>query len=211
MVENAGPLRAVRLEGADALVGLFAQLGPVIFRTHQVRAVVGRNVEPFGLHDVVDLLAEIERPVERRRVVVDQLRIRMGGTDAIHHPGDLFDMRLFRLDPQQVRTILKRCDAIEHAPVLAGSGAELEQVRSQPLRPHQLSVAGDDDIAIADLAGVNLFAVEEAVILVANVSRSVADGNLLRETGAERVGARDDDPVLDPQFKKGVTAGADLG
>ena len=39
----------------------------------------------------------------------------------------------------------------------------------------------------------------------------VADGDLLGEAGAERVGAGDDDAVFDAQFQEGVAAGAHLG
>jgi hypothetical protein len=38
----------------------------------------------------------------------------------------------------------------------------------------------------------------------------VADGDLLREAGAQRVGAGHDDAVFDAQFEEGVAAGANL-
>ena len=38
----------------------------------------------------------------------------------------------------------------------------------------------------------------------------MADGDLLRQAGAERVGAGDDDAVFDAEFEEGVAAGADL-
>ena len=38
----------------------------------------------------------------------------------------------------------------------------------------------------------------------------MADGDLLREAGAERVGAGHDDAVVDAEFEEGVAAGADL-
>ena len=60
------------------------------------------------------------------------------------------------------------------------------------------------------LAAVDFLAVEEAVVLVAEVARLVADGDLLRQAGAERVGAGDDDAVVDAEFEEGVAAGAHL-
>src|SRR3546814_10918711 len=79
-----------------------------------------------------------------------------------------------------------------------------------PLRPHQLAVAVDDDVTV-DAGDVGDFlAIEEAVVLVAKVARLAAEGDLLGEARAQRIGARDDDPVLDAQFQKGVAAGADL-
>ena len=60
------------------------------------------------------------------------------------------------------------------------------------------------------LRGRHLLAVEEAVVLVAEVARLVAHGDLLRQAGAERVGAGDDDAVFDAEFEEGVAAGADL-
>ena len=40
---------------------------------------------------------------------------------------------------------------------------------------------------------------------------SLDDGDLLGQAGAQRVGAGDDDAVIDAQFEEGVAAGADLG
>src|SRR3546814_13660292 len=116
-------------------------------------------------------------------------------------------MRLFRLYPQQVRAILERGDAIEHATVLTRPFSELIEVRRQPLRPHQLAVAVDDDVTV-DAGDVGDFlAIEEAVVLVAKVARLAAEGDLLGEARAQRIGARDDDPVLDAQFQNGLAAG----
>ncbi len=39
----------------------------------------------------------------------------------------------------------------------------------------------------------------------------MADRDLLGQTRSQRVGARDDDAVLDAQLEKGVTTGAHLG
>src|SRR3546814_1908304 len=57
---------------------------------------------------------------------------------------------------------------------------------------------------------LDLFAVEEAVILVAQVAGFLRHGDLLGKAGTEAIGARHDDAVLDPQFHEGVAAGADL-
>ena len=52
----------------------------------------------------------------------------------------------------------------------------------------------------------DLLAVEEAVVLVADVARLVAEGDLLGQAGAQRVGAGDDDAVVDAQLEEGVAA-----
>jgi hypothetical protein len=57
---------------------------------------------------------------------------------------------------------------------------------------------------------VDFFAIEEAVILVARCRPVPDEGDLLGEAGAERVGAGDDDAIIDAQFEEGVAAGADL-
>src|ERR1700748_86787 len=93
----------------------------------------------------------------------------------------------------------------------AVAGAELVEVAGEALRPQQLAVAVDDDIAVVGVARRDLFAVEEGVILVAEVARHPADGDLLGEAGAKRIRARDDDAVLDAELQEGVAAGADLG
>src|SRR3546814_8014047 len=106
-------------------------------------------------------------------------------------------MRLFRLDPQQVRAILERGDAIEHATVLTRPFAELIEVRRQPLRPHQLAVAVDDDVTV-DAGDVGDFlAIEEAVVLVAKAARLAAEGDLLGQARAYRNVERTDEPGLD--------------
>src|SRR3546814_14982980 len=42
------------------------------------------------------------------------------------------------------------------------------------------------------------------------VTRLAGEGDLLGQAGAEAVGARDDDPVLDPHFHEGIAQRADL-
>src|SRR3546814_8121865 len=68
------------------------------------------------------------------------------------------------------------------------------------------------DVCSSDLVArtLDLFAVEEAVILVAQVAGFLRHGDLLGKAGTEAIGARHDDAVLDPQFHEGVAAGADL-
>ena len=81
-------------------------------------------------------------------------------------------MRLFRLDPDEVRTILKRGDAIQYAAIFASAGAELEKIGGQALGTQQLSVAVQNDIAILGRCGVNFLAIEEAIVQVAQVASS---------------------------------------
>lgn len=77
-------------------------------------------------------------------------------------------------------------------------------------RTQQLAVAADDDVTIADRVHIDLVAVEEAVVLVAEIAGLVADGDLLRQAGAQRIGAGHDHAVFDAEFEEGVAAGADL-
>ena len=60
------------------------------------------------------------------------------------------------------------------------------------------------------LAARHFLAIQEAVVLIAEVAGLVADGDLLRETGAQRVGAGHDDAVFDAEFEEGMAAGPDL-
>ena len=57
---------------------------------------------------------------------------------------------------------------------------------------------------------VDLLAVEEALYWSPMSPGSRTEGDLLGQAGAERVGARDDDAVVDAQLEEGVAAGADL-
>lgn len=119
-------------------------------------------------------------------------------------------MRLLGLDPQQVGAVLQRSDAVEHAAVFAGTSTELIEVAGKPLRTHHLAVAVDNDVAIPGVGGCHFLAIQEAVVLITEVARLVAHGDLLCEAGAERVGAGHDDAVFDAQFEEGVAAGPDL-
>src|SRR3546814_19604439 len=74
---------------------------------------------------------------------------------------------------------------------------------------------GSSDVCSSDLVGgvaraFDLFTIEEAVILVAEVAGLLRESDLFGEARAEAVGARHDDAVLDPEFHEGVAAGADL-
>src|SRR6202020_2849018 len=55
MVEDAGALRRVGLEGADTLVGFLRQRRVVVFRLHQLGTVVLADVLAGFLHRIVDL------------------------------------------------------------------------------------------------------------------------------------------------------------
>jgi hypothetical protein len=84
-------------------------------------AVVGRDVLALFAPGIEHLLAEVQRPVEGRRVVVDELGTRHDFADTVDHAGDLADVRLLGLDPHQVRAVLQRGDTVEHHAVLAGA------------------------------------------------------------------------------------------
>src|SRR3984885_1918538 len=210
MMEDPGTLCRIGLEGADAFVGFNGQRRIVVFRLHQVGPIVLADILAGFLHRIVHLPTEVERPVERWRVVVGQLRVRNHLANAVDHLGDLLDIRLLGLDPQQVGTVLQRSDAVEHAAIFSGAGTELIEVAGEPLRTHHLAVAVDDDIAIPGVGGRHFLAIQEAVVLIAEVAGLVADGDLLRETGAERVGAGHDDAVFDAQLEESVAAGTNF-
>jgi hypothetical protein len=95
--------------------------------------------------------------------------------------------------------VLRRC--------LRGTGTGCWQA----LRTQQLAVALDDHVAVAHVIGETSSHVEEAVVLVAQVARFAGDGDLLGQAGAQRVGARHDEAVVDAQLQEGVAHGADLG
>ncbi len=66
-------------------------------------------------------------------------------------------------------------------------------------------------LAALDRPAGHVLAIQEAVVLVADIAGRCAVGDLLRQAGAERIGAGDDDAVIDAELQKGVAAGADLG
>ncbi|MBN8909729.1 MAG: FAD-dependent oxidoreductase [Rhodospirillales bacterium] len=135
VVEHAGALRRICLEGLDPTVGLGRERGLVVVHAHELGAVILGDRLARLLPLVEHLLAEAQRPVEGRRVVVGELRLRIGGAHPVHHAGDLPDMRLLGLDPQQVGAVLHRGDAVQHDPVLARAGAEVTLVTRRRLLP----------------------------------------------------------------------------
>ena len=68
----------------------------------------------------------------------------------------------------------------------------------------------DDDVTVPDVRRRHFLAIQEAVVLVAEITGLVAHGDLLRKAGAERVGAGHDDTVFDAEFEERVAAGTDL-
>ena len=132
--------------------------------------------------------------------------------DAVDHAGDLLDVRLLGLDPQQVGAVLQRGDAVEHAAVLAGAGAELEQVATagasgRSSLPSRLIMTSP----FFRSAGAISSQSRKLLYWSPRSPGVVADGDLLGQAGAQGVGAGDDDAVVDAQFQEGVAAGADLG
>ena len=119
-------------------------------------------------------------------------------------------MRLLGLDPEQIGAVSQRRDAVEHAALLTGTGAELVQVGCQALGPQQLSLAADHDVAVVQVGARDLFDIEERVVLVAEVAGLGRHGDLLREAGAERVGAGDDHAIVDAELEERVTDRVDL-
>ena len=211
VVEDASLSRTVALEGTDLLVGNLGQFGFVVLDAHQLGAVVGGNVLAFGNHGVEHLLTEVQGPVEGRAVVVHQLGIRDGLTDFVDHGRDLANVRLLGFDPQQVGTVLQAGDAVQYAARFAGASTELEQVGRQALGTQQLAAAVDHDVAVAQVGSGHFFAIEEAVVQVAQVARLVGHGDLLGQAGTQGVGTRNDHAVVDAQLEERVANGSDLG
>src|SRR3546814_18459126 len=92
------------------------------------------------------------------------LRIGDDFADAVDHGGDLFDVRLSSLDPQQVGTVLKRGAAVHDAAIVAGSGTESIEVRGKALRANQLAVAIHQHVD-GFASALNTIAAQEAVLM----------------------------------------------
>ena len=119
-------------------------------------------------------------------------------------------MGLFRFDPNQIGTILQAGNAIQNAAVFASARTELEQVGRQALGTQQLSVAVEDNVAIARRCRIDFLAIEEAVILVAKIACFLRNRDLLSQASAERVGARHDDAIGNAELEEGITASTDF-
>ena len=126
------------------------------------------------------LLTEVQGPVEGRAVVVNQLGIRHHFLDAVNHARNLANVRLLGFDPQHVCAVLQAGDTVQNNTVFARASFELEQARGQALRLQQLAVGLDHNVAVLDLGSVvDVLTVQEAVVLVAQVTRLVGYSDLL--------------------------------
>ncbi len=186
VVENPRFTRRVCLEGLDAAIRFLAQVRGVVFGAHQFVALVSRHILALGSPGIEHLLAEVQRPVEGRRVVVHQLGVGDDLADLVHHGTDLAHVRLFRLDPEQVSATLQAGDAVEYAACLAGAVLETVEAIGQAHRTHQLAVLLDDDVAFTHVFGT-LYNVrlQEGVVLVCEVARVARHRDFLREASTQ--------------------------
>ena len=67
--------------------------------------------------EIMYLLSEIQGPVEAGAVVVDQLSIGNFLADSVDQFCHFGDMRVWRFNPKQIRTILQIGNAIQNSPV----------------------------------------------------------------------------------------------
>ena len=211
VVEDTSLSRSVALEGADHFVSTSSQVSGVVVNAHQLGAVVGRNVFAFANHDVEHLLTEVQSPVERWAVVVNQLGVRDGFTNFVNHASDLTNVRLLGFDPQHVGAVLQRGDAVQYAACFTGASAELEQVGRQALRTQQLATAVQNHVAVVQVGSGNFFAIQEGVVLVAQVARLVGNSDLLGQASTQGVGTSNDHAVVDAQLEECVANSVDLG
>src|SRR5690606_15589731 len=152
------------------------------------------------------LLAEVQGPVERRAVVVNQLGVRDDFADAVNHLCDLANVRLLGFDPQQVSTVLQAGDTVEDNTVDTGAFAEAEQAGGQALRLEQLAVCLDNHVAVLDVvSAVDVLTVQERVVLVAQVARLVGDRDLLGQASAKAVDTGSDINGVTVQLEERVT------
>src|SRR5690606_35606817 len=131
----------------------------------------------------------------RRAVVVDQLGVRDDLADLVNHGSDLTNVRLLGLDPQQVGTVLQRSDAVQDAACFASASAELEQVGRQTLGTQQLAFTIQNHVAVVQIGRGHFFAIQEGVVLVAQVASGVGDSDLLGQASTQGVGTRNDHAV----------------
>ena len=211
-MEDAGFASAVSLETLDTSIGFATQWGVVVGDTHEIVAAVGRHVLAFGCPVVEDLLAHVERPVKRWRVVVDQLGVGHDLADRANHVANGANVWCGGFDPQQIGAVLQTVDAVEHAALFAGAVAELVQTVWQPHRANELAVLFEQNFAVFDVVHVCHFVdFEEGQVLAGGVARLLRNRKLLGEAGTEGVGTSNDHTVVDTQLKKGVADGVDLG
>ena len=212
VVEHTGFAGSLGLELLGPLVGHIGQLGAVVLLVHQVGAIVVAQILAFFLPGIEHLLTEVQGPVERRAVVVNQLGVRLLLADTVDHVLDVSHVRGRGLDPQQVGAVAQAGDTVQYHAVDVGVAAELEQTGGQTGGLEQLAVGLDHDVAVVDLVGgIDVFAFQEAVVLVAQVARLGGHGDLLGQAGAFGVGTGNDHAVVHAQLQERVANRVDLG
>ena len=95
-------------------------------------------------------------------------------------------MGLLGFDPQQVGTVLQAGNTVKNDAIFTGARLELVEARSEALGFHQLTVLLDDHVAIIDVGGVfDHIAIQETVVLIAEIAWLIGDGNFLRQASTE--------------------------
>ena len=79
------------------------------------------------------------------------------------------------------------------------------------LGTQELAIAIEDNVATMDIVGAHLIAIEEAVVLVTEISGLMRHGDLLGQAGTQGVGTSNDHTVVDAQLEEGVTHCINLG
>src|SRR5690606_8767724 len=187
-----------------------SQLRLIVVSRHQLGTVVSRNVFTFSNPRIVSLLTEAQSPVEGRRVVVNQFRIRVYFAYVVHHVTDFVNSRNSGFDPQQVSTSVDGFDTVEYATLVASAFTELEQTRRQTLRTNQFAVTADQYVAFFGVSSRHFFNVQVGVVYVTLVAYFVNHSDLLGQASTFRVSTGNDDTVVHTHFQERVTQSADF-
>src|SRR5690606_2814255 len=143
---------------------------------------------------------------------VNQLGVGHNFADAVDHASDLTNVGLLGFDPQQVGTVLQAGDTVQNHTVFASAFFELAQTGRQTLGLEQLALSLDHNVAVCDVVcRLDVLAVQEAVVQVAQIARLFGHSDLLGQTSAQGVSTCNDYTVVNTQLQERVTNCVDLG
>ena len=165
VVEYTSFTRSVGLECTNAFVSFFSQIAVVIVHAHQFGTVIGRNIFACSGPAVVRLLTEVQCPVERWAVVVNQLSVWHDFFHAVNHVRNFLHVWCGCFNPQQVSAVLQSCHTVEHNAVDLCVFAELVQARCQACWAVQFAITFDQYFVIVSFRNVDFCCCQVADVL----------------------------------------------
>ena len=132
--------------------------------------------------------------------------------DCIDKRRNLFEVGDSSFYPEKISSVLKTGDAVQNNSVTVGVVTELVESIGHPDSLAELAILVDQCLSFLEISdGVDRDSLQEAVVLIWQVSRSLGHWDLLSETSSKRISPGHDHSLLHTKLQEGVPDRVDLG